>query len=240
MIDFLAEAAVLVGLLTYARSRPELEEPAEKESRPGRREESSADPRRKAKAADASGPAPESPASGAAAALDTALGAARRAWTSVTGWFSPAADGAEPRMSGSSPTSPRRPQAPSGKPAASQRSAERNRPPAPTGRTLWGAQTQYGAPARAPEEAPPRRASTPAPPSSEADPTRRQAQGGTTAGASAAQGSKPGGPPAIVRDPVCGLELPWSRSISLRVGGDTFYFCSDACRALYARGHKDG
>jgi YHS domain-containing protein len=38
----------------------------------------------------------------------------------------------------------------------------------------------------------------------------------------------------LVRDPVCGMHLDETRSISLREGGELLHFCSPACRDAYA------
>ena len=34
----------------------------------------------------------------------------------------------------------------------------------------------------------------------------------------------------IVRDPVCDTYIPQSRAVSMRVGAQTLYFCSEECR----------
>ena len=38
----------------------------------------------------------------------------------------------------------------------------------------------------------------------------------------------------LVRDPVCGLHLDETRSLTLREGGELLHFCSPACRDAYA------
>jgi len=39
-----------------------------------------------------------------------------------------------------------------------------------------------------------------------------------------------------VRDPVCGTWVSPRESLGLRAGNITHYFCSDACRAKFAKG----
>ena len=38
------------------------------------------------------------------------------------------------------------------------------------------------------------------------------------------------------RDPVCGTWVATRNSLALRAGDTTYYFCSDACRAKFAKG----
>jgi YHS domain-containing protein len=38
------------------------------------------------------------------------------------------------------------------------------------------------------------------------------------------------------RDPVCGTWVSTRNSLALRAGDTTHYFCSDACRAKFAKG----
>ena len=40
---------------------------------------------------------------------------------------------------------------------------------------------------------------------------------------------------AMVRDPVCGLNLPKDRALRELFDGEPVYFCSERCRALYRR-----
>ena len=40
----------------------------------------------------------------------------------------------------------------------------------------------------------------------------------------------------LVRDPVCGTWVSPRESLGLRAGNTTHYFCSDACRAKFAKG----
>jgi uncharacterized protein len=53
-------------------------------------------------------------------------------------------------------------------------------------------------------------------------------------GASAGGGARPAGRAkaigALVRDPVCGMYVPRGEAIEGRVGGETRYYCSTACR----------
>lgn len=39
----------------------------------------------------------------------------------------------------------------------------------------------------------------------------------------------------LERDPVCGTYVSPSKAPALRVGGETFYFCSDKCRRQWER-----
>jgi YHS domain-containing protein len=39
----------------------------------------------------------------------------------------------------------------------------------------------------------------------------------------------------LQRDPVCGTYVSPSKAPALRVGGETFYFCSDQCRREWER-----
>ena len=59
-------------------------------------------------------------------------------------------------------------------------------------------------------------------------PSRQSPQGGQ---------SRAGGVPArgvqMARDPVCGTYVVPDRAVSLSVGRQTMYFCSDACRENY-------
>jgi uncharacterized protein len=61
--------------------------------------------------------------------------------------------------------------------------------------------------------------------------------GGTGAGTGAASGpgarAKVTG--ALVRDPVCGMYIPQHEAIAGRVGGETRYYCSEACRTKDAQ-----
>ena len=43
-------------------------------------------------------------------------------------------------------------------------------------------------------------------------------------------------PMKLVRDPVCGTWVSPRESLGLRAGNITHYFCSDACRAKFAKG----
>jgi len=43
-------------------------------------------------------------------------------------------------------------------------------------------------------------------------------------------------PVKLVRDPVCGTWVSPRASLGLRAGDTTHYFCSDACRAKFAKG----
>ena len=43
-------------------------------------------------------------------------------------------------------------------------------------------------------------------------------------------------PMKLVRDPVCGTWVSPRESLGLRAGNTTHYFCSDACRAKFAKG----
>jgi YHS domain-containing protein len=43
-------------------------------------------------------------------------------------------------------------------------------------------------------------------------------------------------PVKLVRDPVCGTWVSPRESLGLRAGQTTHYFCSDACRAKFAKG----
>ena len=43
-------------------------------------------------------------------------------------------------------------------------------------------------------------------------------------------------PMKLVRDPVCGTWVSPRESLGLRAGEITHYFCSDACRAKFAKG----
>jgi len=40
----------------------------------------------------------------------------------------------------------------------------------------------------------------------------------------------------LVRDPVCGTWVSPRESLGLRAGDTTHYFCSDKCRAKFAKG----
>lgn len=42
-------------------------------------------------------------------------------------------------------------------------------------------------------------------------------------------------PVKLVRDPVCGTWVSPRESLGLRAGDTTHYFCSDACRAQFAK-----
>ena len=46
--------------------------------------------------------------------------------------------------------------------------------------------------------------------------------------------SKQGGV-ALVRDPVCGTYIVPSRALSAQAGDDVAYFCSEKCRAAFAK-----
>jgi YHS domain-containing protein len=48
--------------------------------------------------------------------------------------------------------------------------------------------------------------------------------------AGTARPAPPLGTRDLVRDPVCGTFVARDRAITARVGGDTRFFCSDACR----------
>jgi len=43
-------------------------------------------------------------------------------------------------------------------------------------------------------------------------------------------------PMKLVRDPVCGTWVSPRESLGLRAGDTTHYFCSDKCRAKFAKG----
>jgi YHS domain-containing protein len=43
-------------------------------------------------------------------------------------------------------------------------------------------------------------------------------------------------PVKLVRDPVCGTWVSPRESLGLRAGDTTHYFCSDSCRAKFAKG----
>ena len=43
-------------------------------------------------------------------------------------------------------------------------------------------------------------------------------------------------PVKLVRDPVCGTWVSPRESLGLRAGDTTHYFCSDKCRAKFAKG----
>jgi YHS domain-containing protein len=45
-------------------------------------------------------------------------------------------------------------------------------------------------------------------------------------------------PVKLVRDPVCGTWVSPGESLALRAGDTTHYFCSDACRARFAKGRS--
>src|SRR5262245_10081317 len=97
MLDFVAEAVVLVGLLTYARPRGGEPGSADAESR-GPEPESRAQARRPARGPTASqrsaaarpAPAPSQPAESASkpTVLDEAADAAQKAWGKLSGWIS--------------------------------------------------------------------------------------------------------------------------------------------------------
>jgi YHS domain-containing protein len=271
MLDFVAEAVVLVGLLTYARTRggePGSADAESKEPEP----DSRAQARRPSRGPTASqrpasarpAPAPAQPAEGAPkpTVLDEAADAAQKAWGRLSGWISSAVAKASLEQPGVSQT----PKSPS--------VSEERRPPTPTGRSLWGDSPRYGA--GRPASADPSGA-TPASPSPAREPAAARpvvpANGSQAKPASPVQSAKPaapvanesapkeagpatapspeepaaqtvraaaGGPPATIRDPVCKLELPWSRAVSLRVGSETLYFCSESCRSVYAKGLEHG
>jgi YHS domain-containing protein len=42
----------------------------------------------------------------------------------------------------------------------------------------------------------------------------------------------------LVRDPVCGTWVSPGESLGLRAGDTTHYFCSDTCRAKFAKGRS--
>lgn len=48
--------------------------------------------------------------------------------------------------------------------------------------------------------------------------------------------SKTKSPVKLVRDPVCGTWVSPREALGLRAGDTTHYFCSDACRAKFAKG----
>lgn len=63
---------------------------------------------------------------------------------------------------------------------------------------------------------------------------------GLTGAADAGGGAaRPGGRAkvigALVRDPVCGMYIPRDEAISARVGDETRYYCSEACRTKDAQ-----
>jgi YHS domain-containing protein len=233
MIEFLAEAVALVGFLTYARGRPESGDAAEREAEPSRQQAADRKTKPQAPAAEAGSPV--------AKLLDGAAGAAQKAWSVVASWVGGdrAEASEEPSRSGERPKSSRTAPPPSG-----DSRAARGR------RVLWTDPSPYRAPSKPEPEA-----SKPAAPRQRVKPQAKhtgtngdrpaQARASSTRPASStepassaapAEELRPGPPPAVVRDPVCGVELPWARSVSLRVEGTTFYFCSDACRAQFVKG----
>ena len=42
----------------------------------------------------------------------------------------------------------------------------------------------------------------------------------------------------MVRDPACGIYTPRDTAVESRIGGETHYFCSEACREAYAAGKR--
>jgi YHS domain-containing protein len=50
------------------------------------------------------------------------------------------------------------------------------------------------------------------------------------------KGSRSRIPIKSARDPVCGTWVSTQTSLALRAGDKTHYFCSDACRAKFAKG----
>lgn len=54
--------------------------------------------------------------------------------------------------------------------------------------------------------------------------------GGIAEGASASAPGVPRRGTQMVRDPVCGTFVVQSRALSATAGGETAWFCSDACR----------
>ena len=56
-----------------------------------------------------------------------------------------------------------------------------------------------------------------------------------TSPASAAPGARAKVAGALVRDPVCGMYIPSGEAIAVRVGDETRYYCSEACRAKDAQ-----
>ena len=58
------------------------------------------------------------------------------------------------------------------------------------------------------------------------------AQGATSGGTT---GQRRSGPPALklARDPVCGTFVVPGKAVEFARGGETMYFCSDACRRRF-------
>jgi hypothetical protein len=67
-----------------------------------------------------------------------------------------------------------------------------------------------------------------------ADPAGTQAGSG---GARPGHGAKIAG--ALVRDPICGMYIPREGAVTAAIGGETRYYCSEACRVKdAAAGHR--
>jgi uncharacterized protein len=59
---------------------------------------------------------------------------------------------------------------------------------------------------------------------------------GILEGAGYRRDDRPGQPSVkLVRDPICGTFVSPSRAPALRIGGETWYFCSDKCRREWER-----
>ena len=59
--------------------------------------------------------------------------------------------------------------------------------------------------------------------------------GASDTGAGARPGARAKVVGALVRDPVCGMYIPRAEAIEGRVGGETRYYCSEACRTKDAQ-----
>ena len=51
----------------------------------------------------------------------------------------------------------------------------------------------------------------------------------------AKSGGALGRPSEMVQDPICGMFVPKEGSFFLQQGGQTFFFCSETCRAGYQK-----
>ena len=59
--------------------------------------------------------------------------------------------------------------------------------------------------------------------------------GGLAQGARSDQLRQPGVPVKMAKDPVCGTFVVPGKALSLSAGGATHWFCSERCRAEFAR-----
>jgi YHS domain-containing protein len=59
---------------------------------------------------------------------------------------------------------------------------------------------------------------------------------GVIAGARGASPRVPTSAVKLVRDPICGTFVAPTTAISVSVGGNTHYFCSEECRRKYSAG----